>query len=115
MINMNTSKTIANRRNVGGDYFKLIYLRSSNLYLKDFIDKFDFSDYWCFKATRHQKLVNYEEFLEFKYSGYTFFKKDLYDINRILEWIEWCKMIGGIQYLVKPIPPFPPQKIIIRK
>lgn len=112
---MNGSKTILSSREIGGDYFRFQELKKSNLYLKDFIDKFNFSDYWCFKTPRHQKLVNYEDFLEFKYSGYIFFKKDLYDINKILEWIEWCKMIGGIQYLNKPTPPFPPQKIIIRK
>jgi len=112
---MNGSKAIENRRMVGGDYFTLQYLRSSNLYLKDFIDKFNFDDYWCFKSTRHQNIINYEDFLEFKYSSYTFFKKDLYDVNRILEWVEWFKDLGGVQYLVKPTPPFPPQKIIIRK
>lgn len=112
---MNNTKTIVNRRIVGGDYFRLIYVRSSNLYLKDFIDKFNFSDYWCFKATRHQSIINYEDFFEFKYSGYTFFRKDLYDINRILEWVEWFKDLGGVQYLHKPTPPFPPQKIIIKK
>lgn len=42
-------------------------------------------------------------------------KKDLYDVNRILEWVEWFKDLGGVQYLDKPTPPFPPQKIIIRK
>lgn len=114
-MKVNNTKTIISFREIGGDYFKLIYSRSSNLYLKDFIDKFNFDDYWCFKSTRHQNIVNYEDFLEFKYSGYTFFKKDLYDVNRILEWVEWFKDLGGVQYLGKPTPPFPPQKIIIRK
>lgn len=115
---MNMSKTIENGRKVGGDYFILKNLRRSNLYLKDFISRFDFDDYWCFKATNVQKLINYEEFLEFKYASYIFFKKDLYDVNRILEWVEWSKIIfngNGLQYLVIPTPPFPPQKIIIRK
>ena len=112
---MNGSKTIENIRKVGGDYFRLWHSRSSNLYLKDFIDEFNFNDYWCFKMTRHQKLVNYEDFLKFKYSCYILFKKDLYDVDKILEWVEWFKDLGGIQYLDKPTPPFPPQKIIIRK
>lgn len=100
---------------VGGDYFRLINVRKSNLYLIDFIDKFNFDDYWCFKTTYIQKLVNYEEFLEFKYSGYTFFRKDLYNVDWIVEWMDWFKDLGGVQYLVRPTPPFPPQKIIIRK
>ena len=112
---MNGSKTILNARKVGGDYFRIIYDRGSNLYLKDFVDKFNFDDYWCFKTTDVQKLVNYEDFLDFRYSGYTFFRKDLYDVNRILEWINWFKNLGGVQYLSKPTQPFPPQKIIIRK
>ena len=112
---MNGSKTIENCREVSGDYFKLIYSRRSNFYLKDFINKFNFDDYWCFKTTSHQRLVNYEDFLEFKNSGYTFFRKDLYDSSRILEWVDWFKNLGGLQYLAKPTPPFPPQKIIIRK
>lgn len=112
---MNNIKTIENCRQLGGDYFKLIHSRRSNLYLKDFIDKFNFDDYWCFKTTDKQRICNYEDFLEFKYSGYTFFRKDLYDVNRILEWIDWFRDLGGIKYLVRPTPPFPPQKIIIRK
>ena len=114
-MKVNNTKTIVSARKVGGDYFTIKNLRSSNLYLKDFIDKFNFSDYWCFKSTRHQNIINYEDFLEFKYSGYVFFKKDLYDINKIIEWIEWYRYLGGVQFLDKPTPPFPPQKIIIRK
>ena len=113
-----TDKTITNCRPVGGDYFRLIYLRKSNKTLNYYLDKFDFSDYWCFKCTNIQKLINYEEFLEFKYASYTFFKKDLYDVNKILEWVEWSKITfngNGLQYLVKPTPPFNPNKIIIRK
>ena len=112
---MNGSKTISNCREVGGDYFTLKYLRSSNLYLKDFIDKFNFDDYWCFKTTDKQKIYNYDEFLKFKYSRYAFFRKDLYDVNRILQWIDWFRDLGGVKFLDKPTPPFPPQKIIIRK
>ena len=115
---MNGSKMIGNCRKVGGDYFRLIKLKSSNLYLKDFIGKFNFNDYWCFKTTNVQKLVNYEEFLDFKYGGYTFFRKDLYNVDWIVEWIEWNRVTfngNGLQYLSRPTPPFPPQKIIIKK
>ena len=76
-------KTIENCRKVGGDYFKLKYLRRSNKYLSDYINLFNFDDYWCFKSSNKQKLVSYEELLEFKYAGYIFFKKELYDIDII--------------------------------
>ena len=101
---------------VGGDYFKFIRSRRSGLYLKDLMDKFNFDDYWCFKCTNIQKLVSYEEFLEFKYSGYILFKKDLYNVDGIMEWVEWNRVnVNRIYYLNCPTPPFPPQKIIIRK
>lgn len=115
---MNGSKTISNCRKVGGDYFRLINTRTSNLYLKDFVDKFNFDDYWCFKTTNVQKLVNYQDFLDFEYASYTFFRKDLYHVDRILKWIEWSRIVfngSGLYYLAGPTPPFPPQKIIIRK
>ena len=114
---MNSEKnTIENSREICGDYFKFIRSRRSGLYLKDLIDKFNFDDYWCFKTTNVQKLINYQEFLDFRYSGYTFFRKDLYHVNRILEWINWNSVnVNRIQYLNCPTPPFPPQKIIIRK
>ena len=112
---MNSNKTIENIRPFGGDYFYLKYLRSSNKYLKDFLPLFNFQDYWCYKSTRHQRLVEYGEFLEFKYSCYIFFKKDIYKKENIDIWIKWMINIGGIQFLSKPTPPFNPNKIIIRK
>ena len=117
---MNMNKTIANVRKVGGDYFRLMYLRKSNLYLKDYINKFNFDDYWCFKATNHQKLIDEEDFLKFEYSCYVFFKKELYDVNKIIEWTDWIK-VNSVQngngggYLVIPTPPFNPKKVIIKQ
>ena len=78
---MNTTKTLENRRAAGSDWFKLIYARRSDLYLKDYLDKFNFDDYWCFKATNSQRLISYEDFLDFKYSSYIFFKKSSYNLN----------------------------------
>ena len=112
---MNNIKTIENARPIGGDYFGLIYYRKSDKYLKDFLPLFNFQDYWCYKCTRQQKVVNYEDLLEFKYSRYTFFKKNIYSKENIDIWIKWMINIGGIQFLSKPTPPFNPNKIIIRK
>ena len=112
---MITDKTISNGRIVGGDYFLLYYLRSSNKKLSDFLPLFNFDDYWCYKKTRNQVLVDYETFINFKHGGYTFFKKDLYIKKNIDRWIEYIISLGGIQYLVKPTPPFPPEKIIIKQ
>jgi len=112
---MNMNKTLENRRKVGGDNFTIKHSRRSNLYLSDYIDKFNFNDYWCFKSSGHQKLIDEEDFLKLKYSSYIFFKKDLYNVNEIIEWIDWCKNIGGIQFLDKLTPPFNPKKIIIKQ
>jgi hypothetical protein len=106
---------IADTRPVGGDYFKLIYLRKCKRTLQSHLDKFDHNDYWILKSTGHQRIITYEDLLEFKYSGYIFYKKDLYDIDKIVEWINWFKEKGGVKYLSRPTPPFSPNKIIIRK
>jgi hypothetical protein len=110
-----TSKTIINARIVGGDYFSLIYARKSNKYLEDFLALFNFDDYWNYKGSRHQVIVTYGELLEFKYSRYIFFKKDLYDKEYIDMWLYHLKLTGGIQFLDKPFPPYHPNKIIIKK
>ena len=115
---MNTEKTILNGREVGGDYFYLKYNRGTDKILKDYINLFNTDDYYIFKSTNRQRLVSYEEFLEFKWSGYIFFKKYIYDIKHILKWIDWCGKIGGnggIQFLTKPFPSFDPNKIKIKK
>ena len=111
---MNEIKTISNRRKVGGDYFKLIYDRNSKKQLKDFISLFNPDDYHIMKTTNSQRIVNSEEFLEYKYSGYTFFKKDKYNLQHIENWLEYIIDMGGINYLIKPLPPFSPNNIIIK-
>lgn len=110
-----TDKHISNRRIVGGDYFKLLFQRASKLKLQDYLLLFDFNDYWCYKGTNKFRQVDYESFLRFDYGGYTFFRKDLYKSEHIESWIKFIISLGGIQYLSKPTPPFPPENIIIRK
>lgn len=116
---MNEINTISNRREVGGDYFIFMKYEKCNTHLIDFINLFNFDDYWCYKSSNRQKLVTQEEFLEFKNSCYIFFKKELYDTNKINEWVDFIHNVGGypkgIQFLVKPVPPFNPNRIIIRE
>lgn len=111
---MNEIKTISNRRKVGGDYFKLIYDRNSKKQLKDFISLFNPDDYHIMKATYKQRVVTTEEFLEFKHCGYILYKKDKYDLEHIENWIKYIIDMGGINYILKPLPPFNPNKIIIK-
>ena len=104
-----------NSRPIGGDYFSIKYYRKYKTTLVDFINKFKFDDYWCYKITDRQRLISEEDFLKFKYSGYIFFKKDKYDKDKIQEWIDWS-LINNIyiQYLNNPTPPFSNKKIIIK-
>jgi hypothetical protein len=112
---INTSKTIENARIVGGDYFKLMYSRRSNLNLSYFLTLFNFDNYWCLKSSGKQRQVTYEEFLDFEYSSYILFRKDLYHKEYIDMWIDSFRVIGLIPFLDKPFPPYHPNKIIIKK
>lgn len=113
-----TDKPISNRRIVGGDYFYIKQERASNKKLTDFLSLFNFDDYWCYKGTNKFRQVDYQDFINFKHAGYTFFRKDLYIKEHIEKWIEFfivSRSSGSIEYLDKPTPPFPPEKIIVRK
>jgi hypothetical protein len=110
-----TDKPIISVRVVGGDCFYIKFLRKSNKKLSDFLHLFNFDDYWCYKCTKKFNKIDYESFLRFDYAGYIFFRKDLYKKEHIKRWIEFCNDYSRIFYLVKPTPPFNPEKIIIKK
>jgi hypothetical protein len=110
-----TDKNIINARKVGGDYFRLYHVRKGGKSLQFYLDKFNFNCYLIYKQSRHQKKVEYSEVLDFNSAGYLFYRKDLFDEKQIQIWLDYLKDIGGIQFLNKPLPPFNPDKIIIRK
>jgi hypothetical protein len=101
---------------VGGDYFCLLWDKKNNKrFLDYYLDQFNIDDYWIYKRSGKQRLVDKEEMLSFKNVGYIFFKKEKYNKEHIDEWIGYFNDFGGIQFLDKPLPPFSPQKIIIKK
>jgi hypothetical protein len=108
---------IINQRKVGGDYFILIFRRASNKHLSEYLDKFNHEEYHILKTTGKQRLVTYDEMLEFKYSGYTFFRKDVYNIESILGWCSYIRKYTSNKpsYLSKPTPPYSPNEIIIKE
>ena len=112
---MNEIKTIKPRtEKPGDDFFCLGFERTSDKYLKDYLPLFNPEDYYILKATGSQREVSIEDLLDFKYSSYILFKKDKYDKKHIENWLEFLKSIGGIMFLSKPLPPFSPNKIIIK-
>jgi len=104
---INNTKTISNARKVGGDYFRLIYVRRSKLYLKDYLVQFIPEEYWILKSTDKFKFVSVEEIKEFKYASYVFFKKELYSKKYIQEWLDfiYVDLEIKIYFLIKPFPP----------
>ena len=108
-----TSKKISNNRPVGGDYFFFQERKLLGKSLNDFLPLFNPDDYWIYKMTRHQHIVSYEEFLEFKYASYIFFKKEKYKKEYIDKWLEWFDNFDEIKFLSKHLPSFPVEKIII--
>ena len=94
------------------DYFDIIKIKTkSPAWLKRIhpleyhLEKIDLDNYYIYKKTAHFREVTKEQFLEFKYAGYIFFKKDLYCNQEIDEWIEYIKPIGVVKFLIKPFPP----------
>jgi len=115
-MNMKTNNISMIKVN-GYDCFYLKFLRASTTPLDFYLDLFNLEDYWIYKYSNKQRLVSIEEFMKFEYSGYIFYKKDLYDKEHINLWIGELNIIMNNKsgYLVKPTPPFDPKKIIIKK
>lgn len=102
---------IENRRPVGSECFYIKYTRRSSNNLNFYLDQFNIKDYWIYKYSNKQIEVTVEEFMDFKYVGYIFYKKSLYDKEHINKWINF----DNFNYLIRPLPPYDPNKIIIKK
>jgi hypothetical protein len=112
-----TTKTIDNLRKVGGNYFSLFHTRTrpGATTLDFYLEQFNADDYWIFKYTGKFREVTYEDLLEFKFAGYIFFNKQIYNKEHIDKWIKFSNELY-IPFLVKPSPPFNiTSKIIIKK
>jgi hypothetical protein len=103
-----TDKKITNAKNVGGDYFRLIYSRISKNNLQYYLEQFNINEYWIYKSTNKFKQVSIEEFYEFKFSGYIFFRKDVFNNVYINEQIKKLYEIRPSRstpnYFNKPLP-----------
>lgn len=112
-----TDKTISHR-GIIGDCFILLYDRKSKKDLKLYLNQFDINDYWIYKNSNKQFNIDIKDFYNFKYAGYIFFLKELYNKDYIDIWIVYLHSISksNFYYLVKPFPNFNPEdKIVIKK
>ena len=96
------------RNRPGDNWFKIIKSNRLKITIEEFFkdNPFNIDDYYIYKATNKFGIVNKEDFFNFNYSGYIFFKKQLFikeDIDIFIEWI--YNNFGSIQYLSKPLPP----------
>ena len=92
-------------KGVNGDYFKVLKVNNDKYKpLEYYIDMIKFNEYYIYKCSRSFKEVSIEDFHEFKYSGYIFFKKSLYNNEDINKWVDIISNWGGVMYLSKPFP-----------
>jgi len=90
-------------------YFKHIKKQNNNITgrftLKDMLDSVILNDYYIFKATRHFKLISYEELISEKYSGYIIIRKDYINIDEYYIWFKFLKESKmDVYFLLKPLP-----------
>jgi len=97
---------IDSRGIICGDYFRFVYVRNCNKTLEDHLKQFNIEDYYIFKSSGRYKQVSIDEFMTFKYAGYMFFKKSLYNLNEFNDWIDYLYELKiAPNYLSKPFPP----------
>jgi len=89
---------------INGDFFLLSFRRKYGYNLKYYLDQFNPEDYWIYKSTGRQRLVG-PEWVDWRWSGYIFFKKELYDKEDINKWIDFIWSFSSLMYLSKPFPP----------
>jgi len=118
VINMNLKTDNIRIVKSGFFHFTLQYHRTFEYRkpLDYWLNILNINDYWIYKMTSKQRIVSIEEFMDFKYAGYIFFKKEKYNKDDINKWLDYYyENIDEIKILSRPLPPFPPTKIIIKK
>jgi hypothetical protein len=98
------------------DWFRINKSNKSSTPIEYYLNKLNLDEWYIYKRTNKFKIVNTEELIEFKYAGYIFFNKKIYNYIEIDEWIEFYQQelkfgaCGG-SFLSKPFPP----KTLIKK
>ena len=83
---------------------------------------FNVDDYWILKSSYKQRLVDKYDLINFINVEYLLLKKTKYNIEIINKWLYYIDYINknvigypGPQFLHIPLPPFNPEKIVIKK
>ena len=100
---MSEVRTIEIRKGVG--WFHIIKARISDYLLDDYLTTINMNEYNIYKSTGRQRAVDIEDVINFKYSGYIFFSKEIYKKEDIEKWLLKIKELGiTVMYLSKPFP-----------
>lgn len=112
-------KLLEHSGTINGEWFSLIWAKRGDdkrkKTLQEYIKDVDLDEYWIYKQSGKQKLVDKENLYQFSYAGYTLFRKCKYNKDHINIWIEYFNNFGGLPYMTRPLPPFDPNKIVIKK
>jgi hypothetical protein len=84
--------------------------RSGENTLEYHLDKIDIDKYYILKSSNCFRFLTIEEVISEKYSGYTFFKKEIYSKEFIDKWLDFLKINNINTYFLNK--PFPPQYIL---
>jgi hypothetical protein len=95
------------RRFGSEDWFFLFRLNKSSTPIEYYLDQLNLDEWYIYKMTANFRRADIEELNEFKYSGYIFFNKKIYNYIEIDEWIQFYQqqLKLGDGYLSKPFPP----------
>tara|TARA_R110002050_G_scaffold74369_3_gene159583 strand:+ start:24 stop:371 length:348 start_codon:yes stop_codon:yes gene_type:complete len=74
--------------------------------LEYFIDNINFDDYFIYKSSNKFRRVSVEEFKEFKYVSFIFFRKDLYNEKDFELWLYtiYESINIDMRFITKPFP-----------
>ena len=98
------------RRFGSEDWFSIIRSNKSSTPIEYYLDQLNLDEWYIYKMTGKFRRADINELIEFKYAGYIFFNKKLYNDAEIDEWIEFyhedLKLgCSGGSFLSKPFPP----------
>jgi hypothetical protein len=92
------------------DWFRINKINKSLIPIEYYLDQLNLDEWYIYKMTANFRRASVKELIEFKFAGYIFFNKKIYENAEIDEWIEFYQQelkfgACGSSYLSKPFPP----------